>query len=66
MARGETASSFAPNAAAVNTLSGEERETLCCKFDIAFFPAKEKLSFRKYPAICKLEARHSVNLGSAY
>ena len=49
-----------------NTLSGEEREILCRKFNIAFFLAKEKLSFRKYPAICELEVYHGVNLGSAY
>ena len=28
--------------------------------------ATEQLAFRKYPRICKLEARHGVNLGSSY
>ena len=63
--RGESISSFAPIAAALNTLRDEEREKLRCKFDIAYLLAKE-LSFRKYPAICELEVRHGVNLGSAY
>ena len=64
--RGESISSFAPIAAMLSTLHDEERETLRRKFDIAYFLAKEKLSFRKYPAVCELEARHGVNLGSAY
>ena len=38
-----------------------EDEKLCHKFDIAYFVAIEKLSFRKYPQICELEARHGVN-----
>ena len=28
--------------------------------------AREKLSFRKFPAFCELETRHGINLGSAY
>ena len=35
-------------------------------FDIAYLLGKEKLSFRKYPAICEVKVRHGVNLGSAY
>ena len=36
------------------------------KFDIAYFVAKEKLPFQKYPRICELEAKHGVNLGGTY
>ena len=43
-----------------------ERENLGRKFDIAYVLAKEKLPFRKYPAICELEEHHGVKLGSAY
>lgn len=42
------------------------RRRSCHKFDIAYFVAIEKLSFRKYPQICELEARHGVNIGSSY
>ena len=64
--RGESISSFAPIHAALNTLGDDEREMLCRKFDIAYLLGKEKLSFRKYPAICELEVCHGVNLGYAY
>ena len=33
---------------------------------LLIFVAIEKLSFRKYPQICELEARHGVNIGSSY
>ena len=59
-------SSFAPIAAALNTLGDDERETLRRMFDIAYLLGKEKLSFLKYPAICEVKVRHGVNLGSAY
>jgi hypothetical protein len=36
------------------------------KFDIAFFLAKEKVSFRKYPQLCQLEGHHGVAIGSSY
>ena len=36
------------------------------KFDIAHFIATEKLAVSKYPALCALEARHGVNVGSEY
>ena len=41
----ESASSFAPIAASLNTLRGEESGTLCRKFDVAFFLAKESFHF---------------------
>ena len=51
---------------ALNSLSNDERTRLQLKFDIAYFVAKERLSFRKYPAICELEARHRVSIERAY
>lgn len=59
-------STYSPTAQALSTLSEAEKKRLCHKFDIAYFVATEKLSFRKYPQICKLEARHGVNIGSTY
>ncbi len=34
------------------------------KFDIAYFIAREKLSFRKYLQLVKLEAKHGVSVGT--
>ena len=65
-ARGECSSSYAPIAAALTTMSDEDRAILRRKFDITYVMAREKLSFRKFPAFCELETRHGVNLGSAY
>ena len=57
-------SSYAPIAKALSKLSDEEKGQLRRKFDIAYFVAQEKLSFRKYPRLCELEARHGVAIGS--
>ena len=65
-ARGECSSSYAPIAAALSSMSDEKRVVLRRKFDIVYVLAREKLSFRKFPAVCELEARHGVNLGLAY
>ena len=59
-------SSYAPIAKALCKLSDKDKEQLRHKFDIAYFVAQEKLSFRKYPRLCELEARHGVAIGSAY
>ena len=37
-----------------------EKEQLKRKFDIAYFLAIEKLSFAKFPQLCKLEVHHGV------
>ena len=39
---------------------------LCHKFDIAYFTAIEKISFRMYPRLCELEAQHGVDIGKSY
>ena len=36
------------------------------KFEVAYFCAKEEMSFHKYPAILKLEEMHGVDVGQAY
>ena len=36
------------------------------KFDIAYFVANHKLAFNKYTAICNLESRHGVDIGTSY
>ena len=58
--------SYAPIAQALNKIFDREREQLCRKFDIAYFLAIEKLSFRKFPRLCELEARHEISTGSSY
>ena len=63
---GASAMTYAPIVRALNTLSQDERKMLANKFDIAHFVASEHLSFSKYAKICKLEARHGVDVGSSY
>lgn len=58
--------SDAPILKSLLTLSDEQKVQLSNKFDIAYFVAIEDLAFRKYPKICELEARHGVNIGTAY
>ena len=65
-ASGSGSCSFAPIARALSHLPDEEKEQLRRKFDIAYFIALEKLSFRKYPRLCELEARHGVAIGTTY
>lgn len=66
--RGRCVTDFsdAPILKSLLTLTDEQKGQLRKKFDIAYFIATEKLSFRKYPQICELEAQHGVNIGTAY
>ena len=61
-AQGQSLVSYAPIAKALCTLDEGEKVKLRHKFDIAYFIAREKLSFRKYPQLVKLEAKHGVNM----
>ena len=63
---GSDSSSYAPIARALKKISDSEKDQLRHKFDIAYFTAIEEISFRKYPQLCELEARHGVAIGSAY
>ena len=65
-AKGRSCYSYAPIAKVLSTLPNDEKERLRKKFDIAYFVARDKLSFRKYPRICELEAKHGANLGTTY
>ena len=47
-------------------LSEDSKERLRKQFDIAYFVANNKFAFSKYTAICKLEARHGVDIGNSY
>ena len=64
--KGLDATSYAPIAMALSRVSEEERARLKRKFDVAYFVANEKLSFKKYAGICDLEKRHGVDLGTTY
>ena len=65
-AEGKSCYSYAPIAIVLSTLPSDEKEPLRKKLDIAYFVAREKLSFSKYPAICELETKHGVDLGTNY
>ena len=62
---GSGPASHAPIARALNSMSDTEKDQLRHKFDITYFMAIKKISFRKYPGLSELEARH-VAIGSAY
>jgi len=66
LAKGESVVSYAPIAKALFTLDEGQRIMLRHKFDIAYFVAREKLSFRKYPQLVKLESKHGVSVGTNY
>ena len=58
--------SYALIVQALSKISEREREQLRRKFDIAYHLVIKKLSFRKFPRLCELEARHGVSIGSSY
>ena len=55
-----------PIAYALSKLPDQEKAQLRVKFDIAYFIAREKMSFSKYLKLSKLEAKHGVPVGTAY
>ena len=65
-AGGLDASAYAPIAKALHQVSESDRDTLRVKFDIAHFVSTQRLAFTNYPALCQLEAKHGVVVGSAY
>ena len=58
--------SNAPIAQMLSAIPQLEKEQIKLKYDIAYFLAKEKLSFAKFPKLCELEAHHGVSIGNAY
>ena len=65
-ARGLGPSAYAPIARLLSEISEDTMAKLRVKFDLAHFVATEKIAFSKYPALCKLEAHHGVNVGIEY
>ena len=65
-ASGQSPTSYAPIAKALNVMAEGEKEMLLIKFDLAYFIAIEQLAFAKYPKLCELEERHGVSVGTAY
>ena len=57
---------YTPIVQVVSKISDQEREHLCQKFDMTYFLAIKKLSFRKLPRVCELEDRHEVSIGNLY
>ena len=53
-------------ATALYKLPDLEKSQLRVKFDLAYFMAREKMSFRMYPKFCELQARHGVSVGTTY
>ena len=64
--KGLGAAAYAPIARALQILPKDNRKQLRHKFEIAYFVATEKISFKKYPKLCELEARHGVDVGTTY
>ena len=65
-ATGQSSTSSAPIVVALTSLSEDEKVRLRHKFDIAYWLAVEKISFRKFPSVCNLETQHGVNIGTTY
>ena len=47
-------------------LPEDDRKQLRHKLEVAYFVATEKVSFKKDPKLCELEARHGVDVGTTY
>ena len=65
-ASSEPVTSYAPIVRALLMLDKPERARMRCKFDVCYLMAKEGIAFEKFLSLCKLEARHEVDLGHAY
>ena len=65
-ASNEPVTSYAPIARSLLILNEPERGRMRRKFDVCYLMAKEGIAFEKYVALYELEARHDVDLGSAY
>ena len=57
---------YAPIAKALSTLYPDTASQLRRKFEIAYMLCKEGLAFTKMGAICELEEKHNVDLGTGY
>ena len=66
MAGGSSTSSEPTIVSILQEIPEDTKSKLRKKFDIAYIVATQKLVDSKYPAICELEKRHGVNIGSTY
>jgi hypothetical protein len=64
--QGLGAAAYAPIARALQTLPEDDRKQLRHKFEIPYFVATEKISCKKYPKLCELEAKHGDDVGTTY
>ena len=64
--RGNIISMHAPIVRVLSTLDADTAARLRNKFELAYFLSKEGLSFNKMSALCQLEEKHRVDLGSGY
>lgn len=58
--------SYSPIARSLLGMDDAVKDRMRKKFDICYVMAKERMAFRKYPALHDLESRHGVDLGTAY
>ena len=63
---GATCCSYGLITQALSNLPDFKKSELRVKFYLAYFIAREKIAFDKYPKLCELEARHGVSLGTSY
>ena len=64
--RSKNAVEYAPIAKALSTLDPDTASKMKRKFEIAYMLCKEGLAFTKMEAVCELEEKHGVNLGTGY
>ena len=64
--RNKSLTSYSSIARSLLVMDEAVKDRLRKKFEICYVMAKEKIAFRKYPALHALEARHGVDLGEVY
>ena len=57
---------YAPITRALSTLDPDSASKMKRKFEIAFMLCKERLALTKMEAVCKLDEKHGVDLGTGY
>ena len=64
--KGLDARTYAPIVKALQQIPESDKKTLRIKFDIAHFVVTQRLPFPNYPTLCQLEAKHGIDVGTAY
>ena len=57
---------YSPIAKALSTHDANKQAAVSCKFEVTYMICKEGLALRKMSALCELEEKHEVNLGTGY